>query len=45
MNIENNEVTPALLVIDMQNGFAAKGNRNFDLQASDKQGQVSGRHV
>jgi ureidoacrylate peracid hydrolase len=31
MNIENNEVTPALLVIDMQNGFVAKGGSYDDL--------------
>ena len=31
MNIENYEVTPALLVIDMQNGFAAEGGSYDDL--------------
>ena len=31
MNIENYEVTPAILVIDMQNGFAAKGGSYDDL--------------
>jgi ureidoacrylate peracid hydrolase len=31
MKIENNEVTPALLVMDMQNGFAAKGGSYDDL--------------
>src|ERR687886_2800412 len=31
MNIENYEVTPALLVIDMQNGFAAQGGSYDDL--------------
>src|SRR5918911_2430346 len=31
MNIENYEVTPALLVIDMQNGFAAQGGSYEDL--------------
>jgi ureidoacrylate peracid hydrolase len=31
MNIENYEVTPAILVIDMQNGFATKGGSYDDL--------------
>src|ERR671933_1216499 len=31
MNIENYQVTPALLVIDMQNGFAAQGGSYDDL--------------
>ena len=31
MNIENYEVTPAILVIDMQNGFATKGGSYYDL--------------
>ena len=31
MKIENYEVTPAILVIDMQNGFAAKGGSYDDL--------------